>query len=98
MIYTGEARAEGWSDDGRTVNIAGREFALGAVYAAREPRPSGPCPCARRLLGHDPAYPWPGGRVEVELVPADRASRVRTLHLGLSGRAWAGWAGERVGP
>ena len=79
------------------VAIAGRVFRLGAVYA--------PAPHVRpyesgrvqplRLVGHDPAYPWPEGRVMAELVPP--AARLRTTHRRLSGRAWAEWAGEEVG-
>ena len=82
---------------GGVVTIAGRAFVLGAVYA--------PAPHVRayqqgrllplRLVGHDPAYPWPEGRVEAELVPT--AGSVRTQGRRLSGRAWAKWAGERVG-
>ena len=49
--------------------IAGRVFALGAVYA---PAAGVRFPSERRrllplrLVGYDPAYPWPGGRVEAE--------------------------------
>ena len=78
------------------VTIAGRTFTLGAVYA--------PAPHVRpyeqgrllplRLVGYDPAYPWPEGRVEAELVPI--ADRLRVQRRRLSGRAWAAWAGEEV--
>ena len=78
------------------VTIAGRGFALGTVYA--------PAPHVRpyeqgrllplRLVGYDPAYPWPDGRVEAELVPA--ADNLRTQRRRLSGRAWAAWAGAPV--
>ena len=47
-----------------------------------------------RLVGYDPAYPWPEGRVEAELVPA--ADNPRTQRRRLSGRAWVAWAGEPV--
>ena len=62
---------------GGVVTIAGRAFTLGAVYA--------PAPHVRpyeqgrllplRLVGYDPAYPWPEGRVEAELVPTACARR-----------------------
>ena len=80
------------------VPIAGRVFRLGAVYA--------PAPHVRpysyeqgrllplRLVGYDPAYPWPEGRVEAELVPA--ADNLRTQRRRLSGRAWVAWAGAPV--
>ena len=81
---------------GSEVTIAGRVFTLGVVYA--------PAPRVRpyeqgrllplRLVGHDPAYPWPDGRVEAELVPS--AARSRLQRRRLSGRAWAAWAGEPV--
>jgi hypothetical protein len=81
------------------VTIAGCGFTLGAVYA--------PAPHVRsryeqrrllplRLVGYDPAYPWPAGRVEAELVPTDVARGLRTQRRRLSGRAWAVWAGEPV--
>ena len=80
---------------GGVVTIAGRAFVLGAVYA--------PAPHVRpyeqgrllplRLVGYDPAYPWPEGRVEAELVGV-RGTRRRVRRL--SGRARARWAGERV--
>jgi hypothetical protein len=79
------------------VTIAGRSFTLGAVYAPAphvRPYESGRL-LPLRLVGHDPAYPWPGGRVEAELVPS--ADRLRTTRRRLSGRAWAKWAGEEVG-
>ena len=76
------------------VTIGGRAFTLGAVYA--------PAPHVRpyeqgrllplRLVDYDPAYPWPEGRVEAELVPAV-ARGLRTQRRRLSGRAWAVWAG-----
>ena len=82
---------------GDEVTIAGRVFGLGVVYA--------PAPHLRpyeqgrllplRLVGYDPAYPWPGGRVEAELVPT--VGNLRTQRRRLSGRAWAAWAGEPVG-
>ena len=78
------------------VTIAGRPFRLGAVYA--------PAPHVRpyeqgrllplRLVGYDPAYPWPKGRVEAELVGV-QGTRRRTRRL--SGQAWVRWAGEPVG-
>jgi hypothetical protein len=80
------------------VTIAGRRFTLGAVHAAAphvRPYESGRLQ-PLRLVGHDPAYPWPGGRVEAELVPP--AARLRPTRRRLSGKAWAEWAGERVGP
>jgi len=46
-----------------------------------------------RLVGHDPAYPWPEGRVLTELAGV-RGLRTQTRRL--SGRAWARWAGEPV--
>jgi len=79
------------------VTIAGRAFTLGVVYA--------PAPHVRpyeqgrllplRLVGYDPAYPWPGGRVEAELVPV-AAGNGRIRKRLLSGRAWVAWAGEPV--
>ena len=82
---------------GGVVTIAGRAFVLGAVYA--------PAPHVRpyeqgrllplRLVGYDPAYPWPEGRVEAEYVPS--AGNLRTQRRRMSGRAWAAWAGEPVG-
>ena len=81
---------------GDEVTIAGRAFVLGAVYA--------PAPHVRayeqgrllplRLVGYDPAYPWPEGRVEAELVPT--VDRLRVQSRRLSGRAWAAWTGEEV--
>jgi hypothetical protein len=78
------------------VTIGGRVFTLGAVYV--------PAPHVRpyeqgrllplRLVDYDPAYPWPDGRVEAELVPTDVARGLRTQRRRLSGRAWAVWAGE----
>jgi len=82
---------------GDEVTIAGRVFTLGVVYAPA-PRVR-PYEVARllplRLVGHDPAYPWPGGRVEAEYVPS--ADSRRRQRRRLSGRAWAAWAGEPVG-
>ena len=82
---------------GDEVVIAGRVFRLGAVYAPA-PRVR-PYELARllplRLVGYDPPYPWPEGRVESELVPSD--ARLRTQRRPMSGRAWAAWAGEPVG-
>jgi len=61
--------------EGTDVTIAGRAFRLGVVYApASHVRPykQGRL-LSLRLVSYDPAYPWPGGRVEAELVPiADR--------------------------
>ena len=78
------------------MTIGGRDFTLGAVYA--------PAPHVRpyeqgrllplRLVDYDPAYPWPEGRVEAELVPTGVARGLRTQRRRLSGRAWAVWAGE----
>ena len=82
---------------GDEVTIAGRVFTLGVVYAPA-PRVR-PYEVARllplRLVGHDPAYPWPGGRVVAEYVPS--ADSRRRQRRRLSGRAWAAWAGEPVG-
>jgi hypothetical protein len=69
------------------VMIAGRRFTLGAVYA-RQPRLYGHR--RRRLLGHDPDSPLPGGRVEVEVVASGR------LQV-MAGTVWVAWAGEPVG-
>ena len=81
------------------VTVAGRTFTLGAVYA--------PAPHVRpysyeqgrllplRLVGYDPAYPWPEGRVEAEYVSS--AGNLRTQSRRLSGQTWAAWAGEEVG-
>lgn len=68
--------------------IDGRPFTLGTAYLpARElgtdRRPRAP----RRLLGHDPAFPWVGGRVLV-----GRLERTRVVRVDMSGRAWAAWA------
>ena len=81
------------------VTIAGRVFTLGAVYA--------PAPHVRpyeqhrlvplRLVGYDPAYPWPEGQVEAELAPS-AVGYPRRQRRRLSGRVWARWAGERIGP
>ena len=82
---------------GSEVTIAGRAFTLGAVYeAAPHVRPYEPGRLLPlRLVGYDPAYPWPEGRVEAELVlTADQPRTQRRL----SGRAWARWAGEEVEP
>ena len=72
---------------GAEVTIAGRVFRLGTVYA----------PLARvyghrrrRLVGHDPDSPLPGGRVEVGVVASGR------LQV-MAGVVWAAWAGEPVG-
>jgi len=82
---------------GDEVVIAGRVFRLGAVYApaphVRAYEPGRLLPL--RLVHYDPAYPWPGGRVEAELVPS--SGRLRPQRRRLSGRAWAAWAGEPVG-
>ena len=81
------------------VTIGGRAFTLGAVYA--------PAPHVRpyeqgrllplRLVDYDPAYPWPDGRVEAELVPTGvaRAAHatppaVRPGVGGLGGRGEGG--------
>ena len=79
------------------VTIAGRSFRLGVVYApAPHLRPYEPGRLLPlRLVGHDPAYPWPDGRVVAELVPA--VDNPRTQRRPMSGRAWAAWAGEPVG-
>ena len=80
------------------VTIAGRVFRLGVVYAPAvgvrfpsEQRRLMPL----RLVSYDPAYPWPGGRVEAEYGPS--ADNPRTPRRRMSGRAWAAWAGELVG-
>src|SRR3954449_7534565 len=72
------------------VAIGGRAFTLDAVYAARR---QASCPSEaplrpRRLLGYDPAYPWPGGRVEAEVVLSEAAAGPSTRRQWLSGRAW----------
>ena len=74
-------------------------FWLGVVYA--------PAPHVRpyeqgrllplRLTSYDPAYPWPGGRVEAELAPS-AVDYPRRQRRRLSGGVWARWAGERIGP
>ena len=80
------------------VTIAGRVFRLGMVYA---PAPGVRFPSERRrllpllLVSYDPVYPWPGGRVEAELVPV-AAGNGRIRKRPLSGRAWVAWAGEPV--
>ena len=82
---------------GSEVTIAGRVFRLGAVYAPAphvRPYESGRL-LPLRLVGHEPAYPWPEGRVEAELVPI--ADRLRVQSRRLSGRAWLAWAGKEVG-
>ena len=80
------------------VVIAGRVFGLGVVYALA-PGIRFPSEQRRllplRLVGYDPAYPWPEGRVEAELVPT--VGNLRTQRRRMSGRAWAAWAGEPVG-
>jgi len=70
------------------VIIAGRRFVLGTVYAPLS-RVHGHR--RRRLLGHDPDSPLPGGRVEVVVVASGR------LQV-MAGVVWAAWAGEEVGP
>jgi hypothetical protein len=82
--------------EGAEVTIAGRVFGLGVVYApaagirfSSEQRRLLPL----RLIGYDPAYPWPEGRVMAELVGV-RGPRTQTRPL--SGRAWLAWAGEPV--
>ena len=82
---------------GSEVTIAGRVFALGAVYA---PAAGVRFPSEQRrllplrLVDYDPAYPWPNGRVEAELVPP--VGNLRTQRRPMSGRAWAAWAGVPV--
>ena len=68
------------------VTIAGRRFTLGTVYGSRRGTYGHR---RRRLLGHDPDSPLPGGRVEVEVVVSGR------LQI-MAGTAWAAWAGEPV--
>jgi len=77
------------------VMIAGRRFTLGAVYEpAPHVRPYEPGRLLPlRLVGYDPTYPWPRGRVEAELVGV-QGTRRRVRRL--SGQAWVRWAGERV--
>jgi hypothetical protein len=77
------------------VTIAGRRFTLGAVYEAAphvRPYEQGRL-LPLRLVVYHPAYPWPKGRVEAELVGV-RGPRTQTRPL--SGRAWLAWAGEPV--
>jgi hypothetical protein len=79
------------------VTIAGRMFRLGVVYApvphVRPYEPGRLLPL--RLVGHDPAHPWPDGRVVAEYVSSADSQRRQTRRL--SGRAWAAWVGEAVG-
>lgn len=80
-----------------TLVIAGRLFVLGAAYrSGRKVQGSSRRPgrgeTPRRLLGHDPAFPWPGGRVEVARVEGEGGYQERRLDM--SGRAWAAWARE----
>ena len=79
--------------------ILGRAFTLGTVYApvahTRYPYDQRRL-VPRRLVGHDPAYPWPEGRVEVETIPSATRRGSRTMRRWMSGRAWAAWAGEPV--
>ena len=83
------------------MTIAGRSFRLGVVYApAPHLRPYEPGRLLPlRLVGHDPAYPWPDGRVVAELVPAvgnprsAEATDVRQGVGGLGGRAGRGRTG-----
>jgi hypothetical protein len=80
---------------GAAVTIAGRAFELGAVYrpvrSRKENRP-------RRLVGHDPAHAWPGGRVEVEVISPGVTADRPGLRRWMSGAGWARWAGEEVEP
>jgi hypothetical protein len=69
------------------VTIAGRAFRLGTVYT---PRPRVYGHRRRRLVGHDPDSPLPGGRVEVVVVASGRPQV-------MAGVVWAAWAGEPVG-
>ena len=80
------------------VAIGGRVFRLDTAYIARKSSspPSAKRPCARRLLGYDPAHRWPGGRVEVELVPSPASRGLWAPRRWMSGQAWAAWAGEPV--
>ena len=68
------------------VTIVGRRFTLGTVYAPLS-RVYGHR--RRRLVGHDPDSPLPGGRVEVVVVASGR------LQV-LAGVVWAAWAGAPV--
>ena len=79
------------------VTIAGRAFTLGAVYA--------PAPHVRpyeqgrllplRLVDYDPAYPWPEGRVEAELVPTGSPAGCARNAAGCpAGRGRPGRAGR----
>ena len=73
-----------------------RVFTLGAVYVLAphvRPYEQGRL-LPLRLVDYHPAYPWPDGRVEAELVPTGVARGLRTQRRRLSGRAWAVWAGE----
>ena len=68
------------------VTIAGRVFRLGAVYTHRRGIYGHR---RRRLVGHDPDSPLPGGRVEVVVVASGRPQV-------MAGAVWAAWAGEPV--
>src|SRR4051794_19635639 len=91
----GEGRAV---NEGGAVTIAGRVFRLGVVYA---PVPGVRFPSEQhrllplRLVSYDPAYPWPGGRVEAEYVPS--ADSRRRQRRRLSGRAWRPGRASRSG-
>lgn len=67
------------------VLICGRSFELGAAYRPGR-RPDG---APRRLLAHDPRYPWPGGRVE--LVRVEGRGGTGERRMDMSGRAWVAW-------
>jgi hypothetical protein len=79
---------------GRLVIIAGRSFEFGVTYHPREPGSQRP----RRLVRYDPAYSWPCGSVEVEIVPSSVVRRHRPSRRWMSGEAWARRAGEEVEP
>ena len=71
---------------GDEVAIAGRAFALGAVYA---PRPGSRGHKPRRLLRYTADSLLPEGRVQVAVLPKGR----RQI---MAGAEWAAWAGEPV--
>jgi hypothetical protein len=71
--------------------IAGRPFELGAVYLPPPSERIVSAVRARRLVGYQPDYPWPGGRVEVEVVER-RGDGRKPKRTDMSGRKWVAWA------